>query len=302
MRLRRYICVVSLVTLILIPLSFSNCSKEKMASGPVDRVLVSVGDSSLTVDDVIRVMPAGLSPEDSIEFVRTHAEGWLRRMALLDFAKKNLVNYDEIDRLVEDYRNTLLVERYLQQMDVKVSDISDSEINRYYDSNGDSMTLEGPIVKGVYIKIPESEPRIEDVRKWMRAGTDEAVDNIEKFGLSQAIQYEYFNDRWVDWSEIAEHIPYRFYDADAFLESSKDFETEYNGSVYMLHISEFIPSGKEMPLAYARGEIRKILFREHSRNYRDRFIRSIYSKEIKDGKLKPGLYDPITGKLEQPTK
>ncbi len=43
----------------------------------------------------------------------------------------------------------------------------------------------------------------------MASPGDEAVDNIEKHGLKQASQYEYFMDTWQEWNRVADQIPYK---------------------------------------------------------------------------------------------
>lgn len=291
MKLRKptSIACAAIVATLVIPTA---CHSPKGEEAP-EEVLVSVGDSSLTVHDVMLRMPSGLSEQDSTELFNSIVERWVRTMMLSDVASGNVDELDRIDRMAEDYRNNLIIERYLRSKETEVPSVSDESVKEYYAAHGTEMKLSSPIVKGIYVKVSDSEERLDDIRRWMAAATPTSIDNIEKYGLRQASQYEYFKDRWIDWSEIAEQIPYRFYDADAFLNSTSDFETTYGGSTYILHIFEYLPSGSVMPYEYASGQIADMIGRERKSDYRRKLLTSLYSKGVEDGKLRPGLYDPV---------
>lgn len=279
--------------------SLTGCSSKKPETPSDDKVLLEVGDSALTVRDVVQLIPAGLSEEDSVEMFNSIAERWVRSMMLSDLAQENVADLARINRMAEDYRNSLIIDRYLRSKQEETGEVSDQSVKSYYAEHGAEMKLEAPIVKGIYLKVVDSEDDLSDIRKWMSSAKPKDIDNIEKKGLRHASQYEYFEDRWIDWNDIAHEIPYRFYDADAFLRSTKDFETSYGGSTYLLHITEYIPSGEVMPYDFAKGKIREMLSREKKGDYRQKLLKSLYRKGIEEGKLKPGLYDPLTGKVTE---
>lgn len=280
---------------LIIGAGLAGCSKKETAAPVDDKVLLEVGDSALTVRDVVRLIPAGLTEEDSLEMFNSITERWIRSMMLSDIAQENVTELARINRMAEDYRNSLIIDRYLRSKQEETDEVSDQSVKSYYSEHGSEMKLEAPIVKGIYLKVADSEENISEIRKWMSAAKPKDIDKIEKNGLRHASQYEYFEDRWIDWNDVAEQIPYRFYDADAFLRSTKDFETNYGGSTYLLHISEYIPSGEVMPFDFAKGKIKEMLTREKKGDYRQKLLKSLYRKGIQEGKLKPGLYDPLTG-------
>lgn len=275
----------------------AGCTSKSVPAVPDDDILLEVKDSALTVRDVVRLIPAGLTEEDSIEMFNSIAERWLRSMMLRELAQENVADLAKIDRMAEDYRNGLIIDRYLRSKQEEAGGVSDQAVKTYYAEHGDEMRLESPLVKGIYLKVSDSEERISEIRKWIAGAKPKDIDNIEKNGLRHASQYEYFEDRWIAWNDVAEQIPYRFYDADAFLKSTKDFETTYGGSTYLLHITEYIPSGEVMPYDYAKREIREMLVRQKKGDYRQELLMSLYKKGMDDGTLKPGLFDPLKGKI-----
>lgn len=283
----------SLGTLMML---FHSCGKGKPeVNQETDDVLVTFADSSLRVSDVLLRIPSGLSADDSTALFDKIVDQWVLEMVLTDYAEKNISDMSKIDKMVEEYRNNLIVTHYLQSMSESAAkEIPEDRIKKYYEINGDSMILEQPLVKGIFIKVSENDESLPNLRKWFASFNDEALDKIEKSGLRRALQYKYFKDEWIEWNMIADQIPYRFFDADAFLRSTKNFETDDEfGSVYLLHISEFIPQGEKMPYEYARIKIADILQSSEVSLYRKNLINDIYNRRIKEGLLKPGLYDPV---------
>lgn len=272
----------------------ASCGGSKGAGAPDDQILVQAGDSCLLMADVLSKIPSGLAPEDSAAMFHQIVDSWLEAMVLADVAEKNIPDLDRIDRMADLYRRDLIVEAYLALMSSRYDkQIPESRIKAYYEANRSEMILSQPIVKGAYIKLPDTDPNLETLRQNMATlEQDASADRLEK-SLRQASQYDYFREEWQDWGVIAERIPYRFFDADAFLKSTKDFETSDGGSTYLLHISEWIPSGETMPYDYARSRIASVLRAEDMSRYRASLIRDIYRDRIKEGWLRPGLYNPV---------
>lgn len=296
MRKASYISVT--LTILLAGISWMSCGHSAPEAEPDDQLLLEVGDSALTVRDITRQIPAGLSEEDSVEMFNILTEKWLRTMMLSELAQQNVGDLARINKMAEDYRNNLIIDRYLRSKQEEGGDVSEQTVKKYYEEHGAEMRLESPLIKGIYLKVSDSEENLANIRKWMASGKPEDIDNIEKKGLRLASQYEYFEDRWIEWNNVADQIPYRFYDADAFLKSTKDFETSYGGSTYLLHIKEYMPSGEVIPFDIAEGRIREMLVREKKVDYRRQLLKSLYRKGVEEGKLKPGLYDPVDGKMK----
>lgn len=286
------------MTALALPVCISSCDSQPTEVQDNSQVLVTVGDSSLTVNSVLLRIPSGLSSEDSINLFTGIVEEWVKRMVLADYARNNISDIDRIEKMVDDYRNNLIVNEYLQTMSESSNkEVSEERIKAFYDASSESMILEQPIVKGVLLKVSENDPKLSDLRRLLNKFNDKSIDEIENSGLHHAIQYKYFNDEWVEWNTIADQIPYRFYDADAFLRSTSTFETNDEGMVYLMHISDYVPSGEKMPYEFARIKIADIIQSSDIAAYKNNLIKDIYKRQIRNGVLKPGIYDPVNGKI-----
>lgn len=274
------------------------CGEQPVAKPANDLVLMSVGDSALTLSKVVARIPEGLSEADSTALFNSIVDAWIQDMLLTKVAAENIPDMERIDRMTADYRNRLIMMEYRKRMkEDSRKAISDDEVKSYYEAHADDMRLEHPVIKGIYIKVPSNAERIENVRQWVFSASKESIDKLEKYGLKGAMQYDWFADRWVDWEIIADQIPYRFYDADAFVESTVNFETEYNGSTYFLHISEYLKSGDVMPYSFATEQIRDMLSEKYKRDSESRLMRSLFKKAVEDGSLKPVGFDPVAHRI-----
>lgn len=293
----RRIAVASVCMAIVLVASFIliSCSGGDKSTGADNGdLLVSVGDSSLYEKDVLRLIPGGLTPADSADMYDGIVHAWVERLLLRSLAEENVEDIERIDRLTAEYRNRLIVESYRRSLrESRENVVSDDRIREYYIQNADDLILERPIVKGIYVKLSANAHNLDKVRYWVKSASSKDIDNLEKAVVSEALQYLFFEDRWVDWQQIADRIPYRFFDADAFVESERDFETEYQGAVYLLHISSFMRSGEKMPEEFAAPIISQILSRESSADFEKRLVSDLCRRAYKQGSLKIGSYKKL---------
>lgn len=293
-------CVAALIALCIS--LFPGCSSDKQTHQTDTDILIQIGDSALRLQEVIMRIPVGLDPADSISLFNNIVDTWIQNLLLRDVAEANITDMSRIDAMVEEYRNQLIVSEYRRRIkEENVKGVPEDSIRAYYKRFGDDMLLEHPLIKGIYIKLPEKAEKIQDVTAWMRSAKPADIDKIENEGLREAMQYDYFGDRWVDWQLIAEQIPYRISDPDAFVESNTFFTTTYNGAVYLLHIFDHINSGNKMPYDFASPLIQDMLNEKQRDSYEERLVNSLYRKALREGKLKKVTFDPVTHQRIAPT-
>ncbi len=271
------ISVVALLTFFLIA-----CTKTK-GDGSGD-VLVSIGHSNLTKEDLQKELPAGLPPEDSTKISRAFIRSWIDSHLISEIAARNIGDLTEIDRMTEQYRNDLIAYEYRKRMydDHLKNSLSKDSIEAYYNSHKAELILQRPIIKGIYLKIPNDSPALKKAKKLYCSDKTEDIDKLEKECLNGAIHYDYFKDRWVDWERIEALIPEDFgSNPNAFLTSHDKVEISQGGFTYLLYISEYVTSGNIMPYQYAEETIKDILAYQQRAQY-DRKLRIDLLKEAED--------------------
>lgn len=146
--------------------------------------------------------------------------------------------------------------------------------------------LDRPMLQGIYLKVPDNAPNLAAIRRLYRSDKQDDIDRLEKEVLTSAIHYDYFRDKWVDWSQVEMHIPYDFGDkADAFLKGRDHFETTAGGFVYLLDIKDVLPTGAVMPFDNAKRLITERLTARQRRIYDANLMRNLYDKTMADGKI-----------------
>lgn len=282
------ICGLLLLTTLLL-----SCHQEKRED-PQEDVLFSIDGRSLTFSEVESKIPVGIEPADSASLFDKIVDNWIETAVLAKLAESKLPDLEDIDSKVEAYRNRLIVAEYLRMMNESQRyKVSPDSIRAYYDAHKGELLTESPLVKGVYMKVAASSPGIEEIKELVFRATEDDIDQLEKNWMETALQYDYFGGTWVDWQTLADQIPYRFYDPDAFLQSTDNFVTTYNGSTYIFHISDYLPTGSEQPFEFASNKISAMLERSKIGSYEDALVRSLVEKAIKEDRFVIVNYDPL---------
>ena len=209
-----------------------------------------------------KVLPLGLSVDDSVLFAENYIRNWVEDVLLFDKAEGNIPDSDKIRSLVESYRNALVMHTYQEELvRQKLSDeITQGEIEDYYEKNKSLFVLDKAIVKGLFIKVPLQSAGLADVRRWYKKNGQDAIEKLEKYSLRNAVTYDYFYDNWRPVDEIEALIPTKLWTGkDDYWDQNRNVELKDTAFVYFLHIEEFQGKGKQKPLDSASKEIKEIL-------------------------------------------
>src|SRR5688572_17705081 len=137
---------LSLKITLLCLLSLMGCEfikmKGKSASGEEKRQPVArVNNAYLYKDELIGIVTAGTSPEDSTVRIETYITSWIRKQLLIQEATRKIdINEADVERKILDYRFSLIAYEYQsyyvkQNLDTV---ISKEETEQYYKNNIDN--------------------------------------------------------------------------------------------------------------------------------------------------------------------
>jgi len=266
-----------------------SCKKDTATSMDENNPsLVSVKGKTLYKADIEKIMPLGLSGEDSIAAAQSYIDMWIYDQLVYDKAEQNITNRRDIESLVEDYRKSLIVNSYQEQLlkEHFSRETPDSELKAYYENNKDKFKLDENIIKGLYLKIPSNSKELNNFMKWYKQGTDAAVENIEKTRLQNAASYEYFYDQWVSFDAIMENIPSIIDNKEQYLRSNKNIEVRDSLFVYLLNIKEYKLAGSEAPYEYIKGVLSEIYLEQRKADYLKQVRKDLYEKAASDEEIK----------------
>ena len=246
--------------ILVIAAAMTVCGQEHNHKGKTPLVEVSV--EFLYKEDLQAALPLNISKDDSVLFAEHYIRNWIEDALLFDKAEGNIPDNDKISKLVENYRRALIMHTYQEELvnQKLANDISEEEINAYYEKNKELFRLDNPLVKGLFIKVPLSSPDLGNVRVWYRKNNQDVIEKLEKYSLRNAVSYDYFYDRWTSVPDVAAKIPLKVLDTDAnYLDKNRNVEVKDTAFCYFLHIEDFLGKDKQKPLDFARDEIKEIL-------------------------------------------
>lgn len=288
-KLRKKISFTALLITSVMLSVFAACSSKKEANpDKASNPIVSVNQKTLYQADIESVIPQGLSPADSTAAADAYIKMWINDELIYEKAKQNVTDQDKINELVENYRQSLTVFTYLEQLlrEELSKKISENELKDFYDKNPESFKLESSLVKGLFLKIPRSSNEVNNLRQWYQSTSEASKEKIEKASFQNAVIYDYFYDRWVNFDDIATNIPTSINDVDQFVKSNKNFETQDSLYVYLLHIEQYALSGTTAPYEYAKPQITDILINKNRESFLKQIETDLYKIANDDNQIK----------------
>lgn len=255
---------------------------------PSKNPVVTVRDKTLYQSDLSEFVLQGTSKEDSIATAEAYIKMWIDDQLMYDKAKENLLNEKEIEELVDNYRRSLIISSYQEQLLKQhfSKSISDDELKAYYDQHKNQLKLDESIIKGLFLKIPVNSPSLPIFQRWYKQTTDAAIENIEKNTLQSAVSYEYFYDRWVRLNDVMENIPYLMSDSEQFLKTNKSLEVRDSSFVYLLNIKEFELAGNTAPYDYIKGRLNEVFIEQRKADYLKKVQQDLYDKALSSKEIK----------------
>lgn len=277
----RIICLLGLIMICCF-----SCSKHYDHGGK--KPLVEIDENFLYYEDLQSAMPMGISKDDSLLFAEHYIRSWVEDILFSEKASANIPTSADIDRLVSNYRNSLILHAYQQELiSQKLSnDIPDEELLQFYNNNKELFKLDVPIIKAIYIKIPLTAPNIGDVRKWCRADNSEAIDKLEKYSFQNAVKYEYLRDNWIRITEISDWLPISITDLETELTTKKQLELRDSLYYYFLSINDYRAKGQEEPFEFARKEVKDMVVNTKQLDFIRNVKHDLYQQAIKRNKIK----------------
>ena len=260
-------------------------SCDKMGKSTQEKPVARVEGTYFYPSDLERLIPSGVSIDDSSRIARRLIEEWVREKLLLSRAEQYLSpEQKDVGKQLEEYRSSLLTFKYKQTLLSQNLDtvVSEQELQSFYDQNSSNYILDNDVVKVNYIKLPITAPDISNVRRWYRSDQPEDLDNLEKYCISHASNYMINGENWLRFSNLAEGIPVRVDNPTTFLNYNKNIEVSDSLFYYFVHIIDRVQEGHIAPLELVKNDIRSVIINKR----KIAFIEDLENTVYNDGRTK----------------
>jgi hypothetical protein len=250
--------------------------------------LAHVNDKTITRDEVVSQIPKGLSAADSLLRAENIIHNRIIDLLMDDVAYQNIGDDKaEIERLVNDYRLSLIRHRYQERIvrDKMSEEISERDLHAYYDENKEIFSLDDNIIRGVFLKLPANAPNLNEVRKLYRSNDPDDMEKVEKYSLQNAVIYDFFYDHWLNFNEVLAKIPTKLANPSLFLRYNNNLEASDSSFVYLLNIAEKLTVGSPAPFEYVKEQINNLLSNKRKIEYIHKFKEELYRDAVKNRKV-----------------
>ena len=255
-------------------------SKRKIKEG--DILLASVEDREMYFSDVEDMISA-TSEQDSLAQLNAYIEAWLSRNVVLNEAEKKFPQDLDIDKLIDDYRSSLILHNYRQLLIKKDLDtiITVAQEKEYYDINKDQYLLAEAICKARIVKIPDNAKRIERFyRNWKKNDSVSINQYIEENAVFDSADDE-------DWHTIDYYLTFlpekRFRSRD--FSKIGDIQKHEGTFEYFIKVTDYKGQNEVPPLDYVREQMRKVIINQRKKELLEKIENNLYQNYLKSNKI-----------------
>lgn len=267
---------------ILLCIGFISCNEKEIVDNSRTPIL-EVGGRFLYLDQVEALIPEGSTKQDSTVIAEKFIKSWVTEVLMFKHAEDNITNTEEIDVLVDNYRKSLVIHHYQQNLiqERLKNNITDEDLLAFYENNKAHYLLKENIIQGLYIKVPVKAPNLKELRSWLKNLNQANVEKIEKYRIKNATNYIYFADNWVPFIQIAVNMPKVIENQSGKGLTEQKDEQYY----YFLSITNSKKIGEVEPFDIAKAKINEIFFNKKKIEYISQFENELYNDAVSDEEI-----------------
>lgn len=273
--MKKYFCLIILL------ISFLSGCTYFSNSSPGDAVVAKVGDKLLLRRELASALQGGITKTDSVNQAKDYIQRWIKQELMLRMAEENLADdQKDVQRELDEYRTSLIIHRYQQQLISQKLDtvVTPADIRQFYDLNPQKFILDQHIVKAIYIEVPKNVAKVDQLKRWMSALDDKSRTELEKYSFQYATKFDYFNEQWIDFSQIRSRMPVSITSPDAALRRNSFIETYEGNKYYLAAIKDYRLIGDKAPFEFVKDRIANLILNNRKMELIDELQKNIYQK------------------------
>ncbi len=238
-------------------------------------LLVKVGNEKLFLEDFDEMIPYGASKNDSTEIVNHHIDKWIKETLFRREASKQSDN-DQINEMVEIYRNSLLVHDYENRILEENLDslISKEELQSTYLEHKEDFILSEPAYLIFYVEAAR-----EDGNEFSDMWKEKEWETIDS--LCKLKTYKHFIKDSI-WMTPAQADKYLDEDIIAKVEFERGYYS-FNriGDIqFFFQVRDIMKPGKQAPLSVVDERVRKLILHKRARTLLEKEKTDLYQEAI----------------------
>jgi len=220
------------------------------------KIIAKVHDLYLYESDLQGIITRPVAKDDSIRIIKEFIDNWVKEQLVFKKALKNLSKGEKNkDKELKDYYKALITYAYESKVvEQRLNkDISEEEINEYYENNKEIFTLDKCLIQARFLKIPADAPDQKAVTRWFTSKKDADYDLLLQYCMGNAIMFNLDEKKWFYYDEINAIIPLDI-NCDQ-ITANKMIEYADSSHIYLLQIEGYKPRGSASPKEFVHENI-----------------------------------------------
>ena len=271
--------------LILILFTFFSCNFFLQND---KKLIAVVYGSELFYSDLSFILSDFGSEEDSIIFVDSWIENWVKEQLMIHHSKKNLPDdIKAINQQVEEYQNQLIIYQYQNAMIKQKMDttVYDYQIEEYYSENKKNFELKDHIVQMLYIKVNKNAPNLSNLKKWYLSDKESEKLLLEEYCYQFADEFSLDDTTWVYFSDVLGKTSLKVNNVEAYLKFNNSEIFEDSSGIYMLRFRNYRIKSSISPLVLQKERIKDIILNERKLEFLRELESNLYQNALSQGKI-----------------
>jgi hypothetical protein len=224
------------------------------------------------------------SPQDSIKVLKGLVMNWVTDQLLIKEAEANMPSDIEIEKLLEEYKSSLMRYNYETKLARELLDtmITDVQKEQYYNAHKAEYELVEPILKYRFAKISKKVENLDEFyKKWK---SDNELAYIVDFCKKNAEYFEVDDNRWSPLSDLESKLPSKLFSKD-LLDNEESVRKKEGDYEYFIKVDEFVNEDENPPYEYIQFKIEKVLLNERKRDLIQNKKAQLYAKDGDKAKI-----------------
>ncbi len=228
-----------------------------------DKLIAQVYNKSLYLSDLEGLFPPAASAEDSSLIINGYIERWVRDAVLLYEAEQNIPQDLNIDKLVKDYKASLIKYNYEKILVESTLDsvISQTELIAFYEENKEKYLLEQTILRCKFVKTALPAPDARQLRKLWESKDKTDQQALVDYCSTFAVAYALSDSIWYTLDQLATEIP---------LSQLEEIQRSYSRGgrfsddnyQYYVQVLDWKEPSDIAPLQFIEEEAKKVILRK----------------------------------------
>ncbi|MFA5534891.1 MAG: hypothetical protein WCY58_00835 [Mariniphaga sp.] len=248
-------------------------------------LVAEVGEKKLYLKEISALIPSGTDREDSVVMADDYIKKWVRQELVLLKAEENLSSsLKNVDKELEEYRNSLIIFRYKNEMMAQRLDstVNDNEIMEIYAQNPENFKLNQNIVKAIFMKIPADFANPEEIKEMSTDTSDQGINEIREYCLKYAKGFDLFSDHWIELDQVMKNFPESIENPEAFLKENQIVEYTDSDYYYLMTILDYKLKNEQAPVEYVKDNIKSLILNRR----KIEFLRELENNIYREGENK----------------